>query len=188
MMLLNRRYQKVWTLKPNCIYLCLPTPLEPLTNNTKYTSLFFFFSLSSSLFLSLSLLHQSSYFSHNDQQVPSFSNARPSTLQRLWLWPSNKLFSGFSSFFSPTLLKKKSFFFLFLFAFTNHDVITGVGRSHEAQARDGEIHRLHPLQAPKAHFQGRIPEQSPQAQEKALVEKRPPLFQVALGPSPGQRH
>ena len=32
----------------------------------------------------------------------------------------------------------------------------GVGRSHEAQARDSEIHRLHPLQAPEAHFQGRL--------------------------------
>lgn len=72
----------------------------------------------------------------------------------------------------------------------------GFGRSEEAQARRvrREAHRLHPLQAPKAHLQGRPPPPQiqeafvvvvlPQVQEQdPVVEERASLLQ-AVGPPP----
>lgn len=81
----------------------------------------------------------------------------------------------------------------FPFSFTLHQISIwssflflhplGSGRSEEAQAWWNQIHRLDSLQAPEAHFQGRLLLQEA-SQEEALVEKRYAFLQMELDPSP----
>lgn len=148
----------IWFLSPQSLF--SPSPSPQLTfpvslllcnsppSFTKLTSCFFCLNVVTQLKPPLILEPQKK----NVEQVPNFSDARAPAFQRLWVWPSNWLFSGLSLsffFFSTHLCVRVFWLWKICFIVKKKK---GVRRGKEAEARDSKVHRLHPLQAPKTHF------------------------------------